>query len=133
MAKRYYICDILGDGSSDNPYRPAVADMGVNHVAAFPPNNASGGYDRMTCLVLVNAANLARLNADPRTRPMPEFPLDGKLNAIQTPAVSAMESMLAERGFTKTWANSDGYRSVIRSVGKQLDDNFHEDNFDVSE
>ena len=33
---RYYVCDIIGDGTEANPYRPTIADHGDFSVAALP-------------------------------------------------------------------------------------------------
>lgn len=132
--KRYYACDLIGDGSMDDPYRPAIADYGANYVAAYPPQDVStGAYQGSHVLVLVNAVNHTKLMADAGADVLPDFPLDGKLSAMRTTTLKEMNTMLEGRGFSVTWGNADGYRDVIRSVGQQLDPNFHEDNFDVAE
>lgn len=132
--KRYYLCDLIGDGSMGNPFRPSVADEGVNHVTVFPPQDMrTGQYQGTRCLVLIDTVNHARLMRDPRNRVLPEFPLDGKLNAMRTDTNNAMNAMLQAQGFLVNWQSSAGYREVIRGIGRQLDPAFHEDAFDVSE
>jgi hypothetical protein len=134
MAKRYYLADIIGDGSIDNPYRPAGVD-GLNHVAVFPPQDPNTGvYSRPHCLVLVNTPNHATLRGRQGVDPLPDFPLDGKVQAVETAARQSAESALNRRGFASgQFTLKDGYREVIRSIGKELDSNFDENNFDVSE
>lgn len=134
MAKRYYLSDIVGDGSIDNPYRPAIADEGVNHVAVFPPQNPDGTYTRTTCLVLVNSPNHGRFRGRKDIDPLPDFPLDGKVSAVEGRSRMDAGSALERRGFVSSHlTGKDGYREVIRSIGKELDGNFDENNFDVSE
>jgi hypothetical protein len=135
MAKRFYLCDIIGDGSIENPYRAAVADLGVNHVSVFPPQDPNTGqYTRPHCLVLVNASNHSALRADKRLDALPDFPLDGKVDAIENTAKVGMRNVLGKRGFSREHAtNKDGYREVIRSIGRELDPGFDENDLDASE
>lgn len=127
MAKRYYICDAvdLPDGAGR---APACAEYpGVSYAAQY---DNKGGSNRV--LVLVETRDHTPLLKDPRCRELPEFPLDGKLNALRTGAQVAMNNMLRGLGFSQTWESLDGMRDVVRSVGKQLDDNFDENRFDVT-
>jgi hypothetical protein len=127
MAKRYYVCDVIGDGSEENPFRPVVADLGVNWVGEVSADNTRA-------FVLVNAVNHAAIIAHTRINALPDFPLDGKINAMQTAARNAMNNALTRRGFSVAGIdNADGYRDVIRSVGRSLNPNFNENNFDVAE
>lgn len=128
MAKQFYLCDLVGGGTEFDPFRAAVADHGVNHVAVFPPNNQGSSV-----LVLVATVNHNVLRGDPRIDPLPEFPLEGKLSALRTETRTEVENAISRRGFDQPWSNSDAYRDVIRSIGQQLDSHFDENNFDVSE
>ena len=133
--KRYYLCDIIGDGGEDNPYRPAVADHGVNYAPVYPSQDpVTGQYARPHCLVLVAAPSHTALRGDARIDPLPDFPLDGKVQAIETASRQRAEQALARRGFQSShFALKDGYREVVRSVGRELQPGFSEDNLDVSE
>lgn len=134
--KRYYMTDLIGDGSEENPFRPAVANLGVSHVAVFPPQDLeTGQYQGTTCLVLVNTVNHAQVIADPRNDPMPDFPLDGKLSAMRASTQQELVAMLRQRGFTYPdgWLSLEGYRDIIRTAAQQLDPSFDEDAFDVAE
>lgn len=126
MSKRYYVCDVLGDGTEDNAWRTAVSEHGVNHSATF--EERAGGR----ALVVVNAVDHTPLLDDPRIDPLPEFPLDAKLNAMRQDTLNRMNGRLMARGFATGWANSDGFREVVRGIGLQINPNFHENNFDVS-
>lgn len=135
MAKRYYLCDLIGDGQSpETAYRAVVQDYGVNHVAEFPPQNADGTYSRMQCLVLVNAANHLPLLNDSRIDPAPDVSLDVKVAAVHRQTMQKFEDRAKARGYdTGVFSTADGFRDVIRGLGRQLSPNFHEENFDVSE
>jgi hypothetical protein len=131
--KRYYISPIIGDGTEENPFRPKVADHGVAWVGSIPSDPDTGHPLFAWTLVLVNAINHGPLLADQTIDAMPDFPLDGKVNAINTATKNAMLSKMQARGInTEFIGNADGYRDVIRGVGQKLEPTFSENNFDVN-
>lgn len=133
MAKRYYISPIIGDGSENNPYRPKVADHGVAWSGAIP-SGPDGKPTSSWALVIVAAKNHAAIIADKDIDDLPEFPLDGKVSAIQTQTKNAMKSKMEKRGISTAFVDgTDGYREVIRGIGRQLEPTFDENNFDVAE
>lgn len=133
MSKRYYISDIiLVTGSDFDYYAPAVADLGVNWVGAIE-SGPDGKPLYTDCIVMVNTPNHAVLRSDPRIDSLPDFPLDGKLNAINGPTKSNMDAALTRRGFDLTGINSsDGYRDVLQKIGQQRSAAFDIDKFDVN-
>lgn len=134
MAKKYYVSDIIGDGSEENPFRPAVADHGVSWVGSIQSDPVTGRPIHADCIVLVAAQNHAQLRADKRITAMPDFALDGKMSAINTATKNGMLNALQKRGFsTSTIGNADGYRDALRDIGKQRDPVFDIDNFDLAE
>lgn len=140
MVKRYYICDIIGDGNGDampspttGSFRPAIADLGVSWVGSIPSDPVTGHPLHKWALVLVNTDNHARLIATPGVDALPDFPLDGKVNAINNMTRSRMDNALSKRGINSAFiSNSDGYRDVIRGLGRTLEPSFDENNFDVA-
>lgn len=129
--KRYYISPIIGDGSIDNPYRPKVADYGVPW-AGLIPTDQDGKPVAVWALVLVSAANHAKLLADKDIHGLPDFPLDGKVSAIQNATKNVMKARLAARGIDTAFIDgTDGYREVVRGIGRKLQADFDENNFDV--
>ena len=128
MAKRYALTPVIGNGTRENPYRSALSDIpGVNVVQAIDPA-------RPVCLVKFAASNVAAVLATADVFGMPDFPLDGKLTAMQNQTRNAMRSALTSRGFDGGLVDgSDGYRDLIRGVGRSLKDVFHEDSFEPSE
>lgn len=132
MSKRYYISDIIGTGDEFDPYRAAVADLGVSWVGSIE-SGPDGKPLHPDCIVLVNTENHAVLRGDPRIDPLPDFPLDGKLSAINASTKSEMDTALTRRGFNLSGVNSsDGYRQVLDKIGKQRSAAFDIDNFDVN-
>lgn len=133
MAKRYYLCDIIGTGDETDPYRPAVADEGVSWVGDIPVDANTGQPLSTWALVLVATNNHAKLRNKPRIDALPDFPLDGRMNAINTAASAALTAALQKRGISIQWGGTDGYRSIVQAIGKKNAESFNIDNFDVAE
>lgn len=133
MSKRYYLAEIIGDGSESNPYRPAVAEYNVAWVGAIDSDPDTGKPLHSNTIVLVETDNHARLRADSRIDPLPDFALDGKMTAINTAARKGMLTALTKRGFsTAATNNADGYRDALQQIGRQRSAVFDINNFDVS-
>ena len=119
MAKRYYLCDIIHDELEG--YIAAVHPLGVPYTAVFPPQDPqTGEFSVLKCLVLVDTDNHAKVIARAGCRPLPDFPLDGKVNAMRTDTIARLSADVQDAGLNVTWGNSDGYREAIRSIGSQL-------------
>ncbi|MBK5203859.1 MAG: hypothetical protein JJD98_00170 [Polaromonas sp.] len=132
--KQYYLCDIIGDGSEENAYRPAVSDHSVSWVGSIPSDPVTGHPISTWALVLVATNNHAKLRNKPGIDALPDFPMDGKVSAINTATKNAMNLVLERRSIpTGLFGNADGYRDVIRGIGRQIDPAFDENNFDVAE
>lgn len=139
MAKQYYLCDIIGDGTDSIPtkttgsFRPSIADLGVSWVGSIPSDPVTGRPLYPWTLVLVDTDNHARVIAVPGVDALPDFPLDGKLNAVNNTTRTKMDAALSRRGINPAFvSSSDGYRDVIRGIGKTLDASFDENKFDVA-
>lgn len=129
--KRYYVCDLIGDGSEENPFRPAVADFPVSWAGSIVTGD-DGRPVHGDCLVIVNTEDHSTLRNAARVTPLPDFPLDGKVSAIQNGTKNAMLSALTARGFdTTAIGNADGYRDALIEIGRQRDPAFNVDKFDV--
>jgi hypothetical protein len=131
--KRYYLSEIVQDASG--VIAPAAAESGLNYVVLYPPDDPATGLPPIggRCLVLVSGANHAAALADARNDALPDFPLDAKVSALKTSTRVAARQALQRRGFdVSAIDNADGFRDVIRAVGRQLDAHFDENNFDVA-
>lgn len=134
MSKRYYISKIVGDGLTQaTSYRPKIADYGVSWTGSIE-TDANGKPIHTHVLVMVATKNHSVIRNDVDIEELPDFPLDGKVNAIQTIAKTKMFSTLTAKGFNVTGLdNKDGYRDVLQAVGEQRQTGFNIDNFDVQE
>jgi hypothetical protein len=143
MAKRYYIVPLAFDDEygwhADLPRETREVAPGVfrdvlpPHVAVIP-SNPDGSPKFTWALVLVNVANhlpiLARADIDA----LPDFPKDAKVGAMHQATKLAMRARLVARQINPdTLDNADGYREVLRGIGRKLDGAFHEDNFDIAD
>lgn len=133
--KRYYLCDIIGDGTFGNFYRPKLADIGVDaRVTEMQTDPATGVPTKPWCLVLVADRNHGKLQNVPGVDPLPDYPMDGKVSAINAVARQAMLNRLAARSINgNVVQTADGYREVIRGIGRELNPLFDENNFDVAD
>ncbi|MBA3622931.1 MAG: hypothetical protein H0W48_00375 [Methylibium sp.] len=136
--KRYYLCDVIGDGqdaeptATTGPFRPAVADKGVLWAGVIP-TGPDGRPLKPWCLVIVDAPNHAPVLADQRVDRLPDFPLDGKVSAVNAATKTAMLNAMTKRGIDTSFVTgADGYRDVIRGIGRSLDAAFDENALDVS-
>lgn len=143
--KRYYVCKIIGDGGRTDPddvYRPAVEDLRDKlkdgWSAVMPPSDPQTGAPLLPwCLVIVASADHTKF-AHPDVDPLPDFPLDGKVNAINNATRNAVKAKLKLRGLPAAlvdgwFEQSDGYRETIRGIGQHINSDFHEDRMDVKE
>ncbi len=127
MARKYYLCGVIGAGTRESPYKSAISVLTVNQVSAL--NGAVG-----QCLTLVNATNHAVVAALPGVYALPDVSLDIRVNSIQLSKKTEMRAQLEARGYDPTLAdNADGYRDVIRGIGLRFEATFNEDTFDVAE
>jgi hypothetical protein len=139
--KRYYLCDIYGDGNIDGentpttgPYRPAVADLGVAWVGSIPTGQ-DGRPLHDWALVLVASNDHAKLRGAKGIDPLPDFPMDGKVSAINQETKVAMKSAMTKRGLPASAIvdGKDGYREVVRTIGQALEPAFDENKFDIAD
>lgn len=123
MSKRYYLCDVVGDGTPENPFRSCASDYTVAVASAIKDGVAFSA---------VTTENHGQLIADNRINALPDFPLDGKINAMQGAAKTQMQTDVAARGLDiSAISSADGYRDVIRAIGLQLSPHFNENNFGI--
>jgi hypothetical protein len=134
--KRYYLSDIIGDGSDDNPFRPALQDHGVSWAASIPtdddPNSPNYGKPRFTsCFAIVVTTNHGPLRADSRLEALPDQALTKTMSSIPETAKTGMLIGLSRKGFS-TGINVGGtYRDTLQDIGAQRDPGFNIDVFDV--
>lgn len=85
-------------------------------------------------LVLVKSRDHARLVNDPKMHPLPDVALDMKVSSIHTPTKNKMIADLQALGIATSFiGGTDGYREVIKAIGKINNPAFDENKFDVNE
>jgi len=132
MARRYYVCKIIGDGTETNPYRPKVADYPVSWVVVLG-SNPDGSPKKAWALVLVNTVNHDPLLADNQIFGMPDATLDSTWGALNTPTRNQVTSALQAEGIDTSWIkNATLIREIIRYIGREQEPDFSENNFDVA-
>ncbi len=129
--KRYCLAAILPPDETDDAYRTVIDDLAksnpIRSVQVMPGDPETGTW----ALVLVAGRNLGFLNGQPGVDLLPDFPKDGRLNAMHGPTKMGMERALSRRGITVDTTSSRGYREVLRDVGRKHNPQFDEDAFDV--
>lgn len=140
--KRYYVCNIIGSGSSTfDAHRPAIADIvdpatflkAFNYTDVFAIN-ADGSLKFPWCLVIASGANQTLATGDPDIDQMPDYSLDVKISAMDVPTKAAILAKLAARGIdTTSLSNSDSYRALIQLLGQIHVPTFSADSFDVAD
>jgi hypothetical protein len=132
MARRWYLCPVVGTGTEDDSYRAKVADFGVNHIAVIP--SKPDGTPRFGwCLVKVNAASFAALDADADLDGFPLVSLDATVASLPAGARTRLRAALERRGIdTSDVTGSTPLRAILRRLGRLLDDRFDEDLNDVA-
>lgn len=141
--KRYYVSDVIGDGSFNNPYRAAASAVAQaqtaagntsNSVAIVPTDPTTGKPLFTWALCLVASRNHQPFLADTRLNAMPDVTLDTKVNAVATATLNAAQAALQGRSISTSFiSNSSGYRDFINGIGQQLQSVFSVDSFDVSD
>lgn len=139
--KRYYVCPVIGDGTEDNPYRLAIQDYPDTPFEAgeipVDMNSASANYGKPLHkfgLILVAARHHGKLISDNRMKPLPQVDLDVKLSSVHTATKNQMVADLKSIGIDTAFiAGTDGYREVIRAIGRITNPDFDENSFDVNE
>lgn len=131
MATRYYICDVIGDGTDDNPYRADLQDApGIDGISAVIASGPDGRPAFPYALCVVEASNHLPLRARQGVDALPEVSLDNRMSAVSQAARARLDNAMARRGIPSTgFAVAEGYRDVIRLLGQRLESAFDPDRF----
>lgn len=132
MSQRYYLCPLVQNSKGqwvpsikDNP---AFVNQGdPDGQGGFVPPNfsiitsgfTSGQPDVTWCLLVTSVKNHQSVAALSDVFLMPDYPLDAKMNAMQSGTKAAMESALSARGIpSSSLSSADGYRDVMHEIGR---------------
>jgi hypothetical protein len=141
--KRYYICDIIGDGiEPETAFRAAIADIlkpgtqdkAFNITTIISTDPVTGHPLLPWCLVIASGQDHSLAIGKPKIDDLPDFPLDAKIGALQTATKNRMKANINARGLDASFVdNADGFRDVIREIGRKHFHDFNENAFDVAE
>lgn len=99
MSKRYYLADIIGDGTDEGgDFRAATSDYPVGTTGEMPANPTTGKPLNTWMLIEVFVGDVAVLAGDPRIDPLPDVPLSAPLAQIDPAQLSSMRVVLTRRG-----------------------------------
>lgn len=130
--KRYYLSELIADPHEPGAIMPAIAESGVSF-SALIPTGPDGKPVSPWALCVVESKNHSALQHDRRLTALPDFPLDGKMSAINNVTKTGFINSLRARGVDTAFiGNTDGFREVVRGLGRMLDPTFDENNFDVN-
>jgi hypothetical protein len=128
MSKRYYIskAEII-DGDDGREVRLKASQYG-RVLAANVPLAQDGSLIDSWALCVVEADDHVGLVKDPDIIVLPVYALDAKVSAMHTATRTALVNRLKARGIpTDFIGNADGFREVIRTIGRLHNPGFDED------
>jgi hypothetical protein len=130
MAQRYILCGVTTEVNEYGETERVAAIAKMN----WPPGTEitylhHPSEDKAFCLV-THPTNVLPIPGNIDAEALPEHALDTKVGAMHGPTRIKMRDNLQKRGIDDSVVdNADGYREVIRHVGKQFDPQFHENTF----
>lgn len=134
--KRYCISPVIGTGTFASPYRPAVADLCPT--TGLIPSDAAGVPKYHFAFCLVSTDNLAAVLATSNLYVLPDYPLDGRMDGMESGARTGMSQSagaydLDGHGLHPATAHvdADGYRDVLTRMARTWEPTFSLDSFDV--
>lgn len=142
--KRYMICPIIGDGSSQSPYRAAVSDVAGVNTSSIIPTHASGpnlGHPKYGfAFCIVAAINWTPVRQITNSYLFPDYALDSRMDAMEGDTRTGLEQSVEafdmdgeglrlDAGHNAT----DSYRHVVDAIAKQIEPAFNIDIFSTPE
>lgn len=139
--KRYYICKVIGDGLTpesslrspiENVIDPITGAKAFGSVSVIATDPITGQPVHPWTLTVAVGQKHGLLSNHPDVDPLPDYPFDAKLSAMHLPTKTQMIEKMQLRGIdTGFITNADGFRDVIRTLGRRHVADFDENNFDV--
>lgn len=111
--KRYFIADIIGDGSDTNEYRAAVAVYPVNWAAEVPWDDIENRPINNWTIAEVSGGDMSGFAGDTRIDPLPICELDTPVSQIDASQIASMRAALQRRGIGVSLDPADTFGSII--------------------
>ncbi len=125
MPKRVIVCDVVGTGTREDPYRAQVRGLPGVSLSALIPTGANGHPTRAVCLALVSGADLTAALAASGVDAFPDVPFATLLSTLTTQQRNALQTRLTARGFPSNVVSlSATLGELVRRCGQ-----FHEAGF----
>lgn len=130
MTDRHYICDVIGTGTTNDPYRPTIADHGVN-LSDEIATDQNGIPIMPWVIAIVKASDIehAQMRADKSIDILPNVGIDTRLSSIAE--INVFRGMLRKRGISTLVSDDKSMRDMIRALGRMHNPSFNEDNLRV--
>ena len=103
----YYVCDVIGNGTESDPYRPDIADHGDFSVAALP-SNADGTPSTVWALAVSPVQNAAGV------RKLPSLPPEAA-----DVAKTKLDEILATMGITSDISKPE-YAGAVAMIDRDF-------------
>lgn len=127
LVKRYYLSNVVGTGTLDDPFRLAIEDNlgAAAYVAVISPDNKWG-------LAYVASADHTRFLNDTRNDGFPAVSLDTLMASVGVGAKNTLQSALTKRGIAiGSLAGFNSVRDCLRAIGRKAEPSFNENAFDT--
>ena len=138
--RRYCISPVMGAGTIGNPYRATVSNVAGVNAAAVIPTNPNGSPKYHFALCVVAAPSMTDVSQVSNLYLLPDVGLDTRMDGMEAQARADMEQSVeaynldsAGLHFDAAHDDADSFRSLLNSLGQQLDPAFDVDRFGVSE
>lgn len=139
--KRYYVApmvEMIIMGASNWVAKPIKTLAGkaktvINTVTPTVPNADGTGFAGQWALCLIETPAHGSLLADADLTVFPDLTLDAKVSSMAATERNTLQNRLAARGIDiSTIHPDDGYRMVLRKVGRMHQPSFSENDFDAT-
>lgn len=124
MSKRYYISDVIGDGSMDSPYRAKIQDGVINGIQSVITGKPDGSPLFSWVLCIVDADNHGILVPMTGVDQLPD--ILGNINALDlsVPARASIDNAISRVSAGVTISDQMSYDDIISDLGKALNSTF---------
>ena len=117
MAVRVYLSPIVGTGTSDDAYRPKIADYGVPWVSVIA--SQSSGHPKFNwAVVLVSTESFTTLDADTSLDGFPNLPVDTLISSLTNAVRQRIQSGMTAKGIPLLVTDYVTVRELVEAIGK---------------
>lgn len=141
---RYMISPIIGNGSSNNEFRPAATDVSTTTHSSVIPTHTSGpdiGKPKYAfAFSLMGTVSVGAIAAVSNSFVFPDYPLDARMDGMEPATRAAMvqsvEAFTLDANslhFDASHDDGESYREVLTRIVRQIEPAFSLDLMSVPE